>query len=159
MRTVESRRFPGYVVSDRGDVFGPSGKLLNGHVDSHGYRRVYPRGSKYVRVHRLVAETFVEQRDGKNTVNHIDGNKLNNAADNLEWVTQAENMRHAYDRGLSPRLGKGEDGLRAILTQKDVEYIRTHCVRRDPVNSMSAMALRFGVSVSCIHLAFHGRNW
>ena len=48
-------------------------------------------------VHRLIACKHVPKVDGKLYVNHKDGNRLNNAADNLEWVTSSENMAHAYN--------------------------------------------------------------
>lgn len=53
--------------------------------------------------HRLVAEAYIENSDKENKifVNHIDGDKLNNNKDNLEWVTPSENNFHAYEEGLS----------------------------------------------------------
>jgi hypothetical protein len=57
-------------------------------------------GRKKYLVHRLVAETYLENPKGFEFVNHKDGNKQNNSVDNLEWVTRSENMLHAHQTGL-----------------------------------------------------------
>lgn len=55
---------------------------------------------KSVLLHRLVAELFIPNPDGKSEVNHIDGNKENNCVSNLEWVSSSENKLHAYASGI-----------------------------------------------------------
>lgn len=71
--------------------------------DNGGYDRVtlHVAGrKKNFLVHRLVAEAFLPNDDGKPEVNHKDGNKHNNGADNLEWSTRKENLTHAAETGL-----------------------------------------------------------
>lgn len=63
---------------------------------SNGYHQVNLSGRKRVHVHRLVAEAFLEKVEGRDHVNHKDGNRSNNNVENLEWVTPSENILHAY---------------------------------------------------------------
>ena len=80
----------------RGKLF--EGKILKVRVQKDGYLRVAlceNSNKKLVGVHRLVAMHFINNRYNKPEVNHIDENKLNNRADNLEWVTPKENTAHS----------------------------------------------------------------
>ena len=76
-----------------------SGKILNPYDDGSGYLRVKLDG-RCCRLHILVAEAFVEKSEGKDIVNHKKGKKHDCRASQLEWVTQSENIKHAWDLGL-----------------------------------------------------------
>lgn len=91
-----------YQVSNLGKVCSYKNgkrKILKGWIQNTGYLTV-SLNNKKVSVHRLVAETFIHKPRGKNIVNHIDGNKLNNNFCNLEWCTTQENINHAFKSGL-----------------------------------------------------------
>lgn len=55
---------------------------------------------KTKKIHKIVAEAFIDNPNNKKCVNHKDGNKANNNVSNLEWVTHSENTQHAFDNGL-----------------------------------------------------------
>lgn len=74
--------------------------LVTKEVDVNGVKMVLPC-YQGISVHRLVALTWLPIEDSSNMwVNHKDGNKLNNHADNLEWTTISQNIQHAVDTGL-----------------------------------------------------------
>ena len=94
------RRYPMYQVSKFGRVGNiKTERVLKLCVNSSGYKKVVLNG-KNEYVHRLVAETFIPNPHNLPEVNHKDGNKWNNCADNLEWVSKSENAKHAFDLGL-----------------------------------------------------------
>lgn len=91
-----------YQVSNLGRV-KRDGRIKTLSVDRGGYLYVWlskHSKMKCLKVHRLVADAFIENPNGKRTVNHIDGNKKNNQVDNLEWATHSENIIHANKTGL-----------------------------------------------------------
>ncbi|BCS83116.1 HNH endonuclease [Cotonvirus japonicus] len=89
-----------YKVSNKGNVINDKGKFMcKKNID--GYKginlAVKPNVTKTYRIHRLVAETFIKNNnpDKKRHVNHIDRNRANNCVENLEWITQGDNNKHA----------------------------------------------------------------
>lgn len=87
-------------VTESGDVFiKATGKEITPKNNGNGYLRIYiPKIKKRFLLHRLVATAYVPNPDNKPQVNHIDGNKHNNSANNLEWCTSQENVSHFYEK-------------------------------------------------------------
>lgn len=91
-----------YEVSNHGRISNFR-KILKTYKINSGYVAIKLQKNgerKSVLLHRLVAELFIPNPDGKPEVNHKDGNKENNCVTNLEWVTSSENKRHAYNSGI-----------------------------------------------------------
>lgn len=159
---------PGYRVGNDGTIWScrprngkgrdSSWRLLKQKVNDRGYCevRLQVNGKpRYFRVSRLVAAAFVPNPLNKPEVNHADGNKLNNASGNLEWVTRSENERHAFDAGLKtgPR---GEWQHCCKLSTNDVERIRLLLASGERV---TALARAFGVHQTTISDIKLGRSW
>lgn len=100
-------------------IFGSNGKYLR-YQQVH--LRVAGRINNLSLVHRLVAQTFVSNPDNKPHVNHINGIKMDNRAENLEWCTMEENMQHAFRTGLKDNFG--ENHSQSFLTKQQVLEIR-----------------------------------
>jgi hypothetical protein len=78
---------------------------------------------KWLSVHRLVAINFVDNLENKREVNHKDGDKLNNKAENLEWSTRLDNIRHSIEIGLAnPKLRRVKE---VNQYDKDGNFIRS----------------------------------
>ncbi len=133
-------------------------------VNNRGYLSVRIRNKTYM-VHRLVAKAFLAKPQGKDFINHKDGNKLNNHVSNLEWCTIKENNEHARNTGLwvQPRghkiaykspeakkiaLANLKD--KSKLTSEDVRYVRSVFISRHPEYSATALAKHFGTSVAAM---------
>ena len=101
------------------------GKVLKQCVGTTGYYIIRIRKDKKCKtkkVHRLIAKTFLPEIKGCNIVNHIDGNRLNNSIENLEWTTHQGNSDNAIERGSIDM--KGSKHYFAKLTEQDVIQIR-----------------------------------
>ncbi len=95
--------FKNHLASNKGKIKNKNNNFILKEGDNgKGYKRV-----SIGYVHRLVALSFLENKENKKTVNHKDGNKENNNLENLEWATYSENHKHAFKIGLKkPRKGK-----------------------------------------------------
>lgn len=97
-----------YYISNKGRMKSRlrNGKefILKTHKTNSGYDivRIYytSHKSKEIYIHRLVAQAFIPNPDNLREVNHIDGNKLNNCVENLEWCSRSMNEKHAYVNGM-----------------------------------------------------------
>lgn len=95
-------KFPDYYVSKSGEVYSnKSNKILKPKKDKDGYCEyaltLPDKSVKYVRGHRLIADTFIPNPLNKRTVNHKNGIKDDNRVSNLEWATYSENNKHRFD--------------------------------------------------------------
>ena len=99
MQTIWKKltQFPIYSISNFGDVKNDrTGRIIKPHQNEKyvGISLVNTEGRKTIRLHRLIAETFIPNPENKSQVNHKDRDRLNNSISNLEWVSPRENIRH-----------------------------------------------------------------
>lgn len=106
----------------QGNLTIPGG-FIRQYVDKDGYMRVMVNPTKkrtWFGVHRIVAQAFIPNPEGKPQVNHKDGNKSNNHVSNLEWSTAKENINHAWDMGLCEGVRKSiKDRRRKAVQLRD----------------------------------------
>ena len=135
-------------------------RLLKPYHDPRGYVQMVFTVDRKPRthwLHRLVAAAFITNPENKPSVNHINGNKADNSAANLEWATYSENTTHGYRTGLlKPPMIRGERGYHK-LTEKDVLAIRAEYVPRKV--SHPKLAAKYGVDRRTIEAVLLRRTW
>lgn len=152
-KTLEN--FPNYRIYKSGIIVGSRGSNLKGDITNRGYQRVtlcYNGKTKRFTVHRLVAITYLGDNPNL-VVNHIDGNKTNNALHNLEWCTQEFNQAHSLKNELQKL--KGSDNPASKLNNEQVKEIKNLKGKF----SQREIALKFQVSKTLIGHIHRGRNW
>ena len=137
-----------YDISDYGRIrhkFKKHFRIISGSLHKDGYVFVTLHGKQYP-LHRLVAklwhpETYSEDWE----VNHIDGNKQNNFANNLEWVTHKKNIKHAYENNLMPI---NQNTYKGKFSSEDRSEIKR--LWDEGEMSKRQIANKYGVSHTCI---------
>lgn len=138
-KALQIKDFPGYYVTDTGDVYSRdynhTGRIkkLTLLMSNRGYLQIYlyKFGKKYNKqVHRLVAEAFIPTSLNKPEVNHKNGIKTDNRAENLEWTSRSENEKHKYKvlgyKGtMHGKTGKDNKKSKTIFQMKDNKIIAT----------------------------------
>lgn len=150
----------GLLIGDDGTVIGRRGKPLKPSTTT-GYAMVAVCTNGVVKhelVHRLVAATFVGGSGPQ--VNHKDGNKLNNAASNLEWCDAGHNNRHALATGLRDmRKARraAQDGAKNPRARLTIEQVAE--IRRMTYGYGDAPWKKYGIGSTTFYNVRHGRTW
>lgn len=151
--------FPWYSVSDNGRVINTNtGRVLKPRKTGRGYLGVCLGAGNDRTVHRLVAAAFHENPLSLPQVNHKDGVKTNNAAENLAWASREENMQHAFDNGLlastaccNPRSGSDHARSHSICMVADGGMLLIN------FESIRQASKQTGIDYSTIHGALSGK--
>ena len=149
-----------YQVSNYGRVKSfhkGSTRILKPALNVQGYLFVIlynKRKTFHARLSRLVAKVFIPNLDNKPEVNHIDGNKLNNYVENLEWVTSSENSKHSFAVGLQIGI-RGANRSDSKLTNDEILFIRENSQNLNGTQ----LAKLFNVSDSTISSIQRGQKY
>lgn len=147
-----------YKINKFGDVLTIKfNRLKVNGIDRCGYKNLslYKDGKPYhIKVHQLVARIFLGASDGL-CVNHKDGNKENNHVSNLEYITQKENIRHAWSLGLC-NPSQGNNHYRSKINTDDVIKIRQDVLNGISYNTLSK---RYNMSASNLSRVARGKIW
>lgn len=147
------------VMGGRGAV---AGKILSlNRLNKKGYPTVWlhkfidgVQVKKFMATHHVVAAAFLSPRPTpQHQINHKDGVKANNHVDNLEWVTNQENMDHSWRMGL--RSYAGENNHTAKLTEREVYEI----ISLKGVITQRGIARRYSIGLNMIKAIHAGRSW
>lgn len=135
--------------------------ILRPTTDKDGYYIFYLYKNKKktnFSAHKLVAQTFIPNTDNKPQINHKNGNKTDNRAVNLEWVTPLENTQHAIKTNLRQAL-KGQYSPTAKLTNVQAKKIREEYIPRDKKYGLKVLAKKYKMNPSTIHSIIYHKSY
>lgn len=150
--------FSNYSISNTGLVKNnQTNRLKKTTVDNYGYlmfgiTKNYKQ--KAFRIHRLLAQLFIENPKNQSVINHKDGNKLNNSLNNLEWCTYKHNNIHAFNTGLNMHIG--ENNTASKITEKDaLEIIKELNFGLRIID----VSKKLNISYNIVKNIKNGKNW
>lgn len=139
-----------HYISDSGEVISyrwGKRRVLKPAITKKGYLRLslYQKElkkGKPITIHRLVALAFIPNPDNKEQVNHKDGNKTNNDISNLEWVTNKENMTHAWETNLRDNgWDKGKNNYQWDGNHKNCKEVIQRDLEGNIINTYKSIAI------------------
>lgn len=144
-----------YVIYSNGDVFSKrKNKMIKGSTNPKTNYNIVLIDGKHIYRHRLIAENFIENKELKRCVNHIDGDKENNCIENLEWCTYKENMKHAIDNNLD-----GVSGMKNAMSKFNNAQLKEVFNMRKDGKTYRCIAENFNVSQSQIYNIIKGISY
>lgn len=146
-----------YWISNMGSVYNQKRKRLSPKIDKDGYEIVgFSKNNqrKYFRVHRLVAEMFMDKFNSDLQINHINGIKNDNRIENLELVTSKQNHIH---RVQVLKIGVGDNAPNRVLTKKLVEDMRIDF--KENKLTQSELQKKYGVTRGCVYGVLYNKSW
>lgn len=157
--------FSKYLVSNKGRVKNVIRLKDLKFYDKDGYKKIGlindDNVKKKVFVHRLVAQAFIPNPNGKPQVNHRDGNKANNKFNNLEWCTAKENTAHSIKTGLTDfskiNYRKGEEASSSKITNEDVKELREMYDTGE--FSLKELSIYFDISIPTVWNIAKRKTW
>lgn len=156
-----------YGINRNGDIFSYiSNKTIKPSLHRDGYLQVYLCKNgirKNIKIHRLVAQTFVPNTSNKPQVNHKNGNKKDNYFENIEWCTSSENIKHAFKTGLKCITEMGiQASSRNGVARRKLNYDEVRKIKQlftSKQYSQRQLSIMFDISQSAINKLINNKTY